>query len=130
MVSSSGAVTSVPEITGHELTLVSVKREQMGAFLCIANNNVPPAVSRRISLSVHCKNHSYHHISHLMSNENILVKPSAWVPNQLVGAPLGTDVTIECVIEAFPKAITYWQKALDNKEKIIMNGSVTINKRN
>merc|ERR1712012_925284 len=71
--------------------------------MCIANNNVPPAVSRRISLQVH-------------------FKPSVWVPSQLVGAPLGTDVTIECVIEAFPKAITYWQKSQDGKEKIILNG--------
>ena len=40
----------------------------------------------------------------------------------MVGAPLGHDVTIECVIEAFPKAITYWQKIKDGKEKIILNG--------
>uniref|UniRef100_A0A182PWW7 Ig-like domain-containing protein n=1 Tax=Anopheles epiroticus TaxID=199890 RepID=A0A182PWW7_9DIPT len=31
-------------------------------------------------------------------------------PNQLVGAPLGTDVTIECQIEASPKSINYWVK--------------------
>ena len=57
-----------------------------------------------------------------LHNSQFLVKPSVWVPNQLVGAPLGTDVTIECVIEAFPKAITYWQKSQDGKEKIILNG--------
>ena len=57
-----------------------------------------------------------------MSYSFLLVKPKAWVHNQLVGAPLGHDVTIECVIEAFPKAITYWQKTKDGKEKIIMNG--------
>lgn len=64
LVSGSGAVTGVPEYTGHELSLVSVKREQMGAFLCIANNNVPPAVSRRISLSVHCKYTTLSHLSY------------------------------------------------------------------
>lgn len=31
-----------------------------------------------------------------------------WVPNQLVGAPSGTNVTIECHTEAFPRAISYW----------------------
>ncbi|KAL1122099.1 hypothetical protein AAG570_003505 [Ranatra chinensis] len=31
-----------------------------------------------------------------------------WVPNQLVGAPAGTDVTIECNTEAYPRAISYW----------------------
>ncbi|GBP52068.1 Lachesin [Eumeta japonica] len=31
-----------------------------------------------------------------------------WVPNQLVGAPAGTDVTVECHTEAHPRAISYW----------------------
>lgn len=31
-----------------------------------------------------------------------------WVPNQLVGAPSGTDVTIDCHTEAYPRAISYW----------------------
>ncbi|KAL1462697.1 hypothetical protein WDU94_014511 [Cyamophila willieti] len=31
-----------------------------------------------------------------------------WVPNQLVGAPLSTDVTVDCQIEAHPRAISYW----------------------
>ena len=43
------------EWEGSELQLTSVKRGQMGAFMCIARNNVPPAVSRRIVLNVHCK---------------------------------------------------------------------------
>lgn len=30
------------------------------------------------------------------------------VSNQLVGAPLGTDVTIDCQTEAHPRAISYW----------------------
>ncbi|CAB0001465.1 unnamed protein product, partial [Nesidiocoris tenuis] len=38
----------------------------------------------------------------------ISVPPMIWVPNQLVGAPPGTDVTIECNTEAYPKAISYW----------------------
>lgn len=31
-----------------------------------------------------------------------------WVPNQLVGAPAGTNVTIDCHTEAYPRAISYW----------------------
>lgn len=38
------------------------------------------------------------------------VHPVIQVPNQLVGAPLGTDVTIECHVEASPKSINYWVK--------------------
>lgn len=36
------------------------------------------------------------------------VSPMIWVPNQLVGAPSGTDVTIDCQTEAHPKSINYW----------------------
>lgn len=38
----------------------------------------------------------------------VSVHPVIHVPNQLVGAPLGTDVTLECYVEAFPKSINYW----------------------
>ena len=31
-----------------------------------------------------------------------------WVPQQLVGAPLGSTVTIECWLEAHPAALHYW----------------------
>lgn len=30
------------------------------------------------------------------------------VPNQLVGAPLGTDVTVDCETEAYPRPISFW----------------------
>ena len=40
---------------GENLNIARVGREQMGAYLCIASNDVPPAVSKRISLNVNCK---------------------------------------------------------------------------
>lgn len=39
-----------------------------------------------------------------------LVHPLVQVPNQLVGAPVLTDVTLICNVEASPKAINYWQR--------------------
>ena len=47
-----------------------VQRDQMGAYLCIASNDVPPAVSKRVILNVNCKYiihcHAYYidYISH------------------------------------------------------------------
>ena len=38
------------------------------------------------------------------------VSPVIRVPNQLVGAPLSTDVVLECFVEASPKSINYWVK--------------------
>ncbi len=40
---------------GEELRLRSVKRRQAGAYLCIAKNFVPPAVSKRIQLNINCE---------------------------------------------------------------------------
>jgi len=38
------------------------------------------------------------------------VAPVVKAPNQLLGAPLGTDVQLECYVEAFPNTINYWVK--------------------
>ncbi|XP_022252546.1 uncharacterized protein LOC111088038 [Limulus polyphemus] len=33
-----------------------------------------------------------------------------WIPHQLVGSLLGSNVTLECHTEAFPMSINYWTK--------------------
>ncbi|XP_076233887.1 lachesin [Calliopsis andreniformis] len=84
-------VSSVSEFQGEELKLTKISRNEMGVYHCIASNGVPPAVSKRIFINVH-------------------FSPVIHVPNQLVGAPLGTDVVLECFVEASPKSINYWVK--------------------
>ena len=39
-------------MVGQVISLASVSRRDRGAYLCIASNGVPPAVSHRISLEV------------------------------------------------------------------------------
>ncbi|XP_034189102.1 lachesin [Osmia lignaria lignaria] len=85
--------------SGEKLELTRVDRRQMGAYLCIARNEVPPAVSKRVYLRVN-------------------FPPSAKVPNQLLGSPLDTDVSLICLIEAYPKTINLWTR----KEQVIMSG--------
>ncbi|XP_068917268.1 lachesin-like isoform X5 [Tenebrio molitor] len=87
-------------VEGEMLTLTKVTRSEMGAYLCIAANGVPPSVSKRMMLHVH-----FH--------------PLIQVPNQLVGAPVNTDVTLQCHVEASPKAINYWTR--ESGEMIITN---------
>ena len=41
---------------GALLMMRKVQRSQMGAYRCIASNDVPPAVSKRVILNVNCKN--------------------------------------------------------------------------
>ncbi|XP_023174444.1 lachesin [Drosophila hydei] len=95
---NAGTKTLVSSFRGEVLKLTKISRNEMGSYLCIASNGVPPSVSKRISLSIH-----FH--------------PVIQVPNQLVGAPLGTDVQIECHVEASPKSINYWIK--DTGEMIV-----------
>ncbi|XP_065165559.1 lachesin-like isoform X1 [Atheta coriaria] len=97
---ANGRVERTQEVETEILALTKVTRSEMGAYLCLATNNVPPAVSKRMMLHVH-----FH--------------PLIQVPNQLVGAPISTDVTLQCHVEASPKAINYWTR--ESGEMIISN---------
>ncbi|KAL1110555.1 hypothetical protein AAG570_008083 [Ranatra chinensis] len=33
-----------------------------------------------------------------------------WIPHQLVGAPVGYNVTLECFAEAHPNSLNYWTR--------------------
>lgn len=93
-------VVKVDTFSGSALQFWKVDRKQMGVLLCIASNDVPPAVSKRITLSVN-------------------FAPIIKVPNQLLGAPLGTDVQLECHVEAYPNTINYWVK---NRGEMLLDG--------
>lgn len=115
---------------GTSLRLSKLERKQMGAYLCIASNDVPPAVSKRVSLSVHCEynvrsNRVYYGYDdqsraiimmiHLYSYLRIVadpipVAPSVQVTSQLLGAPLGSEVQLQCLVEASPSPVFYWLK--------------------
>ncbi|XP_063990309.1 opioid-binding protein/cell adhesion molecule homolog [Diachasmimorpha longicaudata] len=90
----------VTSVNGVFLNITRVNRLHMGAYLCIASNGVPPTVSKRIMLIVH-------------------FPPMIMIQNQLVGAEEGSQTTLECHFEAFPKSINYWTRQNDD---IISNG--------
>ncbi|XP_044589793.1 lachesin-like isoform X1 [Cotesia glomerata] len=81
--------SKVEKYAGDQLNLTKITRTEMGAYYCIATNGVPPTVSKRIIVDVE-------------------FSPTIFVPNQLMGAPAGKNVTLECNIEAHPRAISYW----------------------
>uniref|UniRef100_T1DFY0 Putative lachesin n=1 Tax=Cupiennius salei TaxID=6928 RepID=T1DFY0_CUPSA len=78
-------------ISGEYMNITKASRLNMGAYLCIASNGVQPSVSKRIML-------------------NVKFAPMIWIPNQLIGAPLDTDILLDCGLESFPKSVTYWKK--------------------
>lgn len=122
----------VESFNGTSLRLSKLERKQMGAYLCIASNDVPPAVSKRVSLSVHCEYTTYLRTSaDIMASRPIMmihphvvlcsllcrrsvrsftVAPSVQVPSQLLGAPLGSEVQLQCLVEASPAPVFYWLK--------------------
>ncbi|XP_034935382.1 lachesin-like isoform X2 [Chelonus insularis] len=79
----------VEKYSGEQLNLTKITRTEMGAYLCIATNGIPPTVSKRIIVDVE-------------------FPPTIFVPNQLMGAPAGKNVTLVCNVEAHPRAISYW----------------------
>jgi hypothetical protein len=40
---------------GNRLIIPQVVEDDMGGYLCIANNKVPPAMSKRVFMYVQCK---------------------------------------------------------------------------
>lgn len=93
----------VSDFFGEFLVLHRVKRKDMGAFMCIAKNDVPPTVSKRIELKVN-------------------FPPNVSVDNQLIGSPIGETVVLRCMVEAYPTAITYWVRNGPNgREEMLLN---------
>ncbi|XP_071523555.1 lachesin-like isoform X2 [Panulirus ornatus] len=90
---------------GETLNLTHITRSDMGPYLCIANNSVPPIVSKRIMVEVH-------------------FRPVIHVPNQLIGVPLGSSSSLECNLEASPKSIQYWTR--DTGEMLISNNEFIV----
>ncbi|KAI8038254.1 hypothetical protein M5D96_008943 [Drosophila gunungcola] len=95
----------VPELETDSLELEKISRLHMGAYLCIASNGVPPSVSKRIKVSVD-------------------FSPMVWIPHQLVGTPMGFNITLECFIEANPTSLNYWTR--ENDQMIIESPKYTL----
>jgi len=81
---------SVVHVEGTSLLLYKVSRLDMGAYMCIATNGVPPTISKRIQL-------------------NVDFPPMMWVPAQQMNVYYGQDATLVCVVEAHPDALVYWE---------------------
>ncbi|CAO1413430.1 unnamed protein product [Diamesa hyperborea] len=80
---------SVTEWESNTLELSKVSRGDMGGYLCIASNGIPPSVSKRIKLSID-------------------FPPMLTIPHQLVGIPINYNITLECHVEVHPTSLNYW----------------------
>ncbi|KAL9929609.1 dpr-interacting protein lambda isoform 1-T5 [Glossina fuscipes fuscipes] len=81
----------VKTVEGEKLVLGNVHRTDMGGYLCIASNGIPPSVSKRFDVHVN-------------------FPPSIKAVNQLVAAPVEREVTLECIVEVYPKPLNGWYR--------------------
>ena len=53
----------------------------------------------------------------------IIVPPTVKVGRDLVGCPIGGEVSLQCFVESSPKAITYWtRKSEDGTDELLLDG--------
>ncbi|XP_055339712.1 lachesin-like isoform X2 [Paramacrobiotus metropolitanus] len=103
---------------GSVLHIPKIKRTEMGTYLCMASNGVPPAVSQRISV-------------------NVEFTPKLWVEPKYMGAWKGDSIELKCEVEAYPPAAMLWfqdSNVLSNSDKFdirteISNGSPPYRKK-
>ncbi|XP_069998640.1 protein amalgam isoform X1 [Penaeus vannamei] len=102
-VKASSETESVEEVkrTTGILSFKAVKRTDMGHYLCIASNTVPPSVSKRVVLNVRYR------------------EPEVEVNLQMIGVYRGDDVAINCTVTAYPRPVVLWQ---DSFGKMIISG--------
>ena len=95
-----------PVVVGQVISLASVSRRDRGAYLCIASNGVPPAVSHRISLEVG----PGHNISSdtTLSLPQVVFPPSLALDQDTAVARPGANLRLGCSVEAVPEPVMSW----------------------
>ncbi|XP_068219056.1 uncharacterized protein [Palaemon carinicauda] len=89
-------------LNSHILNLTHVHREHTGLYQCEAYNGIPPNDYKTFNVEVH-------------------FDPYIRVNQWKVGTHNGSNARLECHVEAFPVAVTYWEdnigRILDNSTK-------------
>nr|CAD7455883.1 unnamed protein product [Timema tahoe] len=113
---------AVRQYDGETLLLNSIQRSDMGAYLCIASNGIPPSVSKRFIVQVHLMSNALAHPPYdqpYYSRQGLgpYVHPLIKVSNQLVAAPVASDVLIQCYVEASPRAMNSWYRDMGTRSR-------------
>lgn len=102
-VSTAAAAANQPllvsSFSGPQLPLIRVRRAQSGTYECVASNGVPPDAARQIELDVQYA-------------PTVRLTPS---PTKLAG--VRTYQLVECLVDASPAALVYWQLG-DSQQQI------------
>ncbi|XP_070174728.1 limbic system-associated membrane protein-like [Littorina saxatilis] len=85
-------------VAGEVLVIHNVTRYCDDVYECVAYNNVPPAAHRSIRVYVE-------------------FPPEVRLPNRKIGQSLGKTTILECVVTAYPHAITVWRRHGEDIER-------------
>ena len=100
------------EFHGSPLIIPNVQPEDLGAYLCVAKNGVPPSSSKRVFLYVQCKPSSCYYLfgQYLHSQiSTFFTDPPKIVSHQnVIGIAFGSDVRVDCKVTAYPAPIIFW----------------------
>ncbi|XP_045496300.1 lachesin-like isoform X2 [Colias croceus] len=94
----------VDSYVGPTLSLKGLRRTDMGNYLCIAANGVPPTQSRKYEVTV-------------------LFPPIVRVASLVVWRMADMQVTLQCYVEASPKSLTVWQRGKSHSGAKLLNSS-------
>ncbi|OXU26674.1 hypothetical protein TSAR_012572 [Trichomalopsis sarcophagae] len=108
-------ISAVKSHKGEHLHLRGILRQEMGSYLCIASNGVPPSVSKRYynraKPACRCS------LNDKLAMRRSAVKPSIRTKEQVVFARVNGDVTLKCLVEASPKSLTSWYAETGNADR-------------
>lgn len=76
---------------GETLVIPDIKRYHSGMYICLANNDVPPAVTRQMEIKVQ-------------------YPPVVKVLNTRLGQSLGKETILDCSVTSYPRAKVEWMK--------------------
>ncbi|XP_037512660.1 uncharacterized protein LOC119389458 [Rhipicephalus sanguineus] len=76
-------------LEGDTFNVSRATRDHMGSYVCIASNGVPPPAMKKVILEV-------------------TFPPLIKIHNWAVGASNGSSAVLECLVEAFPRALNAW----------------------
>ncbi|KAK3098502.1 hypothetical protein FSP39_020115 [Pinctada imbricata] len=77
-------------MNGEILIIHNVSRFCDGIYECVAYNDIPPAVNREMIVQVE-------------------FAPEIRLPNKRISQSVGRETILECIIEAFPQALSFWR---------------------
>ncbi|XP_053964726.1 uncharacterized protein LOC128867494 [Anastrepha ludens] len=83
-------------VSGPYLKFTNITRHQMAAYTCFADNGLVPVANATFLVHVY-------------------FSPMIAVYRQMIYAEYGQSATLECLVESFPEAIKYWERAYDGK---------------